>query len=52
VKIACLITADMDRMAQLRLREDVHFRNVTVDEARSILEKSVSNVREENILTE
>ena len=52
VKIACLITADMDRMAQLRLQEDVHFRNVTVDEARSILEKSVSNVREENILAE
>lgn len=52
VKIACLITADMDRMAQLRLREDVHFRNVTVDKARSILEQSLSNIREENILIE
>lgn len=52
VKIACLITADMDRMAQLRLRDDVRFRNVGVDEARSILEKSVRNVREESLLTD
>lgn len=52
VKIACLITADMDRMAQLRLRDYVRFQNVTVDEARSILEKSVNKVREENILSE
>ncbi|NNG08334.1 MAG: biotin-dependent carboxyltransferase [Desulfobacteraceae bacterium] len=52
VKIACLITADMDRMAQLRLRDYVRFQNVTVDKARSILEKSVSRVKEESILSD
>ena len=51
VKIACLITADMDRMAQLRLRDYVRFQNVTVHEARSILEQTVRSVKEENILT-
>jgi biotin-dependent carboxylase-like uncharacterized protein len=50
VKIACLITADMDRMAQLRIQDLVHFKKVLVDEARLILKKSVDNVREENIL--
>ncbi len=50
VKIACLITADMDRMAQVRLREYVRFRNVTVEEARSILQQSVRSVHEDNIL--
>jgi biotin-dependent carboxylase-like uncharacterized protein len=52
VKIACLITADMDRMAQLRLRDYVRFQNVTVDKARSILEKSVRSAKEESILSE
>jgi allophanate hydrolase subunit 2 len=50
VKIACLITADMDRMAQLSIQDLVHFKKVLVDEARWILKKSVENVREENIL--
>jgi allophanate hydrolase subunit 2 len=50
VKIACLITADMDRMAQVRLREYVRFRKVTVEEARSILQQSVRSVHEDNIL--
>jgi len=50
VKIACLIAADMDRMAQLPLREEVMFRAVTVDEARSILKQSIGSVKEENIL--
>jgi allophanate hydrolase subunit 2 len=50
VKIACLIAADMDRMAQLALREHVRFRSVTVDEARLILEQSIGSVNEENIL--
>jgi biotin-dependent carboxylase-like uncharacterized protein len=50
VKIACLITADMDRMAQLRIQDLGHFKKVLVDEARLILKKSVENVREENIL--
>ena len=52
VKIACLITVDMDRMAQLRLRDYVRFQSVTVDEARAILEESVSSVKGENILTD
>ena len=50
VKIACLISVDMDRMAQLALREEVRFRAVTVDEARSILKQSLGSVNEENIL--
>jgi len=50
VKIACLIAADMDRLAQLGLREYVRFESVTVDEARLILEHSVRCVNEENIL--
>lgn len=50
VKIACLITADMDRMAQSKPRDLVRFKSATVDEARSILEKSIGNIREENIL--
>jgi len=50
VKIACLIAADMDRMAQLKPKDIMRFKNVTVDEACSILEKSNANVTEENIL--
>ena len=50
VKIACLITADMDRMAQLRLRDSVHFRAVTVEEARSLLKRSIEAVTEENVV--
>jgi len=50
VKIACLITADMDRMAQLRPRDLVRFKSITMDEACSILEKSIGNVKEEVII--
>ena len=50
VKIACLIAADMDRMAQLPLREVMRFESVTVEEARSILEESLGKIKEENII--
>ena len=49
VKIACLITADMDRMAQLRIGDSMKFENVTVDEARTILKQAEEKVSEENI---
>jgi biotin-dependent carboxylase-like uncharacterized protein len=50
VKIACLITADMNWMAQLKPKDLVRFKSVTVDEARSILLQSIEKVSEENIL--
>ena len=50
VKIACLIAADMDRMAQLKPKDLAGFKSVTVDEARSILLQSIERVKEENIL--
>ena len=50
VKIACLITADMDRMAQLKPKDLARFKSITVDEARSILLQSIERVKEENIL--
>jgi len=50
VKIACLITVDMDRMAQLKPKDPARFKSVTVEEARSILLQSIGKVREENIL--
>lgn len=50
VKIACLIAADMDRMAQLKPKDLARFKSVTVEEARSILLQSIEKVREENIL--
>jgi len=50
VKISFLITADMDRMAQLRMQEFVRFKRVLVDEARGILKRSIESVREENIV--
>lgn len=50
VKIACLIAADMDRMAQLKPKDLARFKNVTVEEASSILLQSIEKVREENIL--
>jgi allophanate hydrolase subunit 2 len=50
VKIACLIAADMDRMAQLPLREIMRFQSVTVEEARSILQENLEKIREENIV--
>jgi biotin-dependent carboxylase-like uncharacterized protein len=52
VKIACLITVDMDRMAQLRLRENIQFQSVTIPEARSALEESLNRVSEMNIEVE
>jgi biotin-dependent carboxylase-like uncharacterized protein len=51
VKIACLIAADMDRMAQVRLQEEIRFKSVTVDEARAILIDSTKRVDEENIVS-
>jgi biotin-dependent carboxylase-like uncharacterized protein len=50
VKIACLIAADMDRMAQLKPKDLVRFKSVTVEDARSILLHSIETVKEENIL--
>jgi allophanate hydrolase subunit 2 len=52
VKIACLITVDMDRMAQLRLRENIQFKSVTIPEARSALQDSLQRVSESNIEAE
>ena len=49
VKIACLIAADMDRMAQLRIGDEMRFRSVTVDEARDILKQKVERISEESI---
>jgi biotin-dependent carboxylase-like uncharacterized protein len=49
VKIACLITADMDKMAQLRLKESIQFQAVTIPEARLALENSLHRVNENNI---
>jgi allophanate hydrolase subunit 2 len=40
----------MDRMAQLKPKDSVQFKSVTVEEARSILLQSIEKVREENIL--
>ena len=51
VKIACLITADMDQMAQIGTGKLVRFKNVTVDDARSILLQSLERVDEKNILS-
>jgi biotin-dependent carboxylase-like uncharacterized protein len=51
VKIACLITADMDRMAQLRLMEYANFKSVKVNEAREILKRSIALTIEDNVLT-
>ncbi len=49
VKIACLIAADMDRMAQLRIGDPMKFQKVAVDEARGILKEKEDKVSEENI---
>jgi allophanate hydrolase subunit 2 len=49
VKIACLIAAAMDRMAQLRIGDTMKFESVTVDEARTILKQAEERVSEENI---
>lgn len=51
VKIACLISADMDRMAQCRLRHQARFQAVTVEQAREILASSLARLSEEYILT-
>ena len=42
VKTACLISADMDRMAQLRVLKYANFKSVTVSDSREILKASVS----------
>ena len=49
VKIACLIAADMDRMAQLKIGDSMRFESVTVDQARNILKQAEERVSEENI---
>jgi len=49
VKIACLISADMDRMAQCRLRETIRFAAVSVEQAREILQASLVRISEESI---
>jgi biotin-dependent carboxylase-like uncharacterized protein len=49
VKIACLIAADMDRMAQLRIGDPMRFQKVTVDEARHILRQKEDQISEKNI---
>ena len=49
VKIACLITADMDKMAQVPTKANVKFKDVTVEEAREILIKSLERINEYNI---
>lgn len=51
VKIACLISADMGRMAQVRLNQAVRFKAVEVDEARAALLDSLAQVTEDNIQT-
>lgn len=52
VKIACLISADMDRMAQFKPKDFVRFKKVTVEKARSILLESNERIQEENIVQE
>jgi biotin-dependent carboxylase-like uncharacterized protein len=49
VKIACLIAADMDRMAQLKIGDTMRFESVTVDQARNILKQAEERTSEENI---
>lgn len=49
VKIACLIAADMDRMAQLRIGDSICFQSVDVDTAREILIQLEEMASEENI---
>jgi allophanate hydrolase subunit 2 len=49
VKIACLISADMDRMAQLKIGDSMKFEKVTVDEARDILKQKAERASEESI---
>ena len=52
VKIGCLITTDMDRMAQVKLRETIQFQSVTIAEARSVLVESLNRIDETNIEVE
>ena len=49
VKIACLIAADMDKMAQIGTGKNVRFKSVTVDEARDIIVRSLERVNEKYI---
>jgi allophanate hydrolase subunit 2 len=41
----------MDRMAQVRLQEEIRFKSVKVEDARSILIDSTKRVDEENIVS-
>jgi biotin-dependent carboxylase-like uncharacterized protein len=49
VKIACLITADMNKLAQVPTKANVRFKSVSVEEARQILINYLGCVNEENI---
>lgn len=49
VKIAGLIAADMDRMAQLRIGAPMNFQKVDVNEARAILKQKQDSICEQNI---
>lgn len=50
VKIACLISSDMDRMAQLRLQEKIKFQAVTVEEAHAIMRARAALAQESSII--
>ena len=52
VKIACLIAADMDRMAHVAPGELVCFKSVSVEEAREILIRSLERVTEKNVIVD
>jgi biotin-dependent carboxylase-like uncharacterized protein len=49
VKIACLIAADMDRMAQLPIGAAMRFQAVSVDQALDILKQREDKISEENV---
>jgi biotin-dependent carboxylase-like uncharacterized protein len=50
VKIACLIAADMDRMAQMKPWDTARFRAVTHAEATAALKDSLARVDEANLI--
>lgn len=50
VKIACLISSDMSRMAQLRLQEKINFKVVSIEQAHKILRAGLSKVDQSRII--
>jgi antagonist of KipI len=50
IEIARLITPDMDRVAQLRPKDHIRFKVVTMDDARLILNYSIGLINEINIV--